>query len=235
MSFAEIRRISGDALWRNNPALVQLLGLCPLLGVSNSAVNALGLGLATIAVLALSNLSVSLLRKQVPETVRLPCFMMIIASLLSCIEFLMQAYTYQLYTILGIFIPIIVTNCAILGRAEGFARRQPPLPALLDGLMTGLGFALPLLILGMMRELVGTGAVFADMHLLFGERASGWKFIPFPDYPGMLVAALPPGAFIFTGLLIAAYRGLDQKIQNAKTPEVILPGAKRVRVTGDIR
>ena len=137
-----------DGLWNSNPALVQLLGLCPLLGVSNSVVNAMGLGLATMAVLVLSNTAVSLVRRQVPDTIRLPTFIAIIAAFTTCIELLMRAYTYELYLVLGIFIPIIVTNCAILGRAEGFARRNGVLLSALDGLAMGAGFAAALLLLG---------------------------------------------------------------------------------------
>ena len=131
-----------DGLWGNNPALVQVLGLCPLLAVTSTVVNAIGLGLATLLVLMGSNLAVSLIRNFVSESVRLPAFVMIIASFVTCAELLMQAFTYELYLILGIFIPLIVTNCAILGRAEAFAVKNPPLPALLDGFMMGLGFLL---------------------------------------------------------------------------------------------
>ena len=146
-----------DGLWTNNPALVQVLGLCPLLAVTSTVVNAIGLGLATLMVLMGSNLAVSLIRNFVSESVRLPAFVIIIASFVTCAELLMQAYTYELYQILGIFIPLIVTNCAILGRADAFASKNPPLPALLDGVMMGIGFLVVLIALGAMRELVGHG------------------------------------------------------------------------------
>ena len=225
-----------DALWNNNPALVQLLGLCPLLGVSNSVVNALGLGIATMAVLTLSNITVSLIRHQVPDTVRLPAFVVIIAAFTTCIELLMQAFAYQLYLVLGIFIPIIVTNCAILGRAESFARRNGVMLSAVDGLATGLGFCLVLVALGVLRELCGTGALFADMQLLFGAAASDWKLVLVSDYPGVLVAILPPGAFIFTGLLIAAHSIIDRQIKQwqANRAPKLAAGSKRVRVTGSV-
>lgn len=229
-------RVITDALWHNNPALVQLLGLCPLLGVSNSVVNATGLGLATIAVLTLSSFSVSLIRNHIADTVRLPAFMMVIAAFTTCIELLMQAYTFELYTLLGIFIPIIVTNCAILGRAEGFARRNGVWIATVDGAATGVGFTLVLVTLGAMREILGSGALFADMQLLFGANASTWKIVLFENYHPMLVAILPPGAFICAGLLIAVHTHINDRIAAYKrmhAPEVVA-GSKRVRVTGNI-
>ncbi|MBX9755830.1 MAG: electron transport complex subunit E, partial [Pseudomonadaceae bacterium] len=154
---ASYREIAINGLWRNNPGLVQLLGLCPLLGVSNSMVNALGMGIATALVLAFSNAAVALIRNQVSDAVRLPVFVMIIAALTTCIELLMQAFTYQLYQILGIFIPLITTNCIILGRAEAFAAKNSVAKASFDGLMMGAGFGLVLLALGTLRELLGTG------------------------------------------------------------------------------
>ena len=165
---ASYRDIAKNGLWHNNPGLVQLLGLCPLLGVSNSVVNALGMGLATALVLACSNAAVSLIRNVVSDAVRLPIFVMIIAALTTCIELLMQAFTYELYQILGIFIPLITTNCIILGRAEAFAAKNPVLPASFDGLMMGTGFGLVMVAIGAVRELLGSGALFANMQLLFG-------------------------------------------------------------------
>src|SRR5690606_32458882 len=189
---------------------VQLLGLCPLLGVSNSAVNALGLALATCVVLTCSNLAVSLARGVVKSAVRLPVFVMIIAALTTCIELLMQAFTYELYQILGIFIPLITTNCVILGRADGFAAKHDPARAAFDGLMMSLGFGLVLVLLGALRELLGSGTLFANMHLLFGPMASDWTFSLPSNYPGFLLAILPPGAFIVMGLLIALKNRSDE-------------------------
>ena len=167
-NYAEITR---NGLWDNNPALVQLLGLCPLLGVSNSVVNSIGLGLATIFVLVASNAFVSIIKNVTPAAIRLPTFVMIIAAAVTCIELLMQAYTYELYEILGIFLPLITTNCLILGRADGFASKNTVSASIYDGLMMGIGFALALCLLGAMRELIGTGALFANMDLLFGAVA----------------------------------------------------------------
>jgi electron transport complex protein RnfE len=236
MATTTTKKIIRDGLWTNNPALVQVLGLCPLLAVTSTFVNALGLGLATLMVLMGSNLAVSLIRNFVSESVRLPAFVMIIASFVTCAELLMQAYTYELYQILGIFIPLIVTNCAILGRADAFASRNAPGPALLDGAMMGLGFLLVLIVLGSMRELIGQGTLFADMHLLLGPMAADWVIRPFEHYPNMLFMVLPPGAFVGLGLLIALKNGIDNHLaQRQKVAEPPIPtGNKRVRVTGTI-
>ena len=236
MSTPSYRELTLNGLWKNNPALVQLLGLCPLLGVSNSSVNALGLGLATALVLTCSNLGVSLVRGVVNTAVRLPAFVMIIAALTTCIELLMQAYTYELFQILGIFIPLITTNCVILGRADGFAAKQKPLVASYDGFVMGMGFALVLLVLGSLRELFGTGTLFANMHLLFGPVAADWQITVFSDYKGFLLAILPPGAFIVLGLLIALKNRIDEHLaERAKTQQQDVPAqSRRVRVTGVI-
>lgn len=231
-SSAEIIR---DGLWTNNPALVQVLGLCPLLAVTSTVVNAIGLGLATMLVLMGSNLAVSLIRNFVSESVRLPAFVMIIASFVTCAELLMQAFTYELYLILGIFIPLIVTNCAILGRAEAFAVKNPPLPALLDGFMMGLGFLFVLIALGAIRELVGQGTLLTDMDLLLGPIASDWAIRPLENYPNVLFMVLPPGAFIGLGLLIALKNGIDNHLKTRRA--VVQPveaGSRRVRVTGNV-
>ncbi|VXB73120.1 MULTISPECIES: electron transport complex subunit E [unclassified Pseudomonas] len=230
------REISLNGLWKNNPALVQLLGLCPLLGVSNSTVNALGLALASAVVLVCSNTAVSLVRGVVNTAVRLPAFVMIIAALTTCIELLMQAFTYELYQILGIFIPLITTNCVILGRADGFAAKHDPARAAYDGLMMGLGFGLVLVLIGAVRELLGTGALLANMHLLFGPIAADWKLTLVQDYRGFLLAILPPGAFIVLGLLIAGKNRIDQiAAERAKAVAPEAPAqSRRVRVTGVI-
>ncbi|KPQ01160.1 electron transport complex subunit E [Marinobacter sp. HL-58] len=224
-----------EGLWTNNPALVQVLGLCPLLAVTSTVVNAIGLGLATLMVLIGSNLAVSLIRNFVSDSVRLPAFVMIIASFVTCAELLMQAYTYELYQILGIFIPLIVTNCAILGRADAFASRNPPLPALLDGAMMGIGFLAVLIVLGAMRELIGQGTLFVDMDLLLGPMAADWSIRPLEQYPDVLFMVLPPGAFIGLGLLIALKNGIDNHIKaRRKATEPVVAGSKRVRVTGHV-
>lgn len=229
------QEITADGLWNNNPALVQLLGLCPLLAVTGSVVNALGLGIATILVLVGSNLSVSMIRNFVPEQVRLPAFVMIIASFVTCAELLMQAFTYELYLILGIFIPLIVTNCVILGRADAFASKNPILPAVTDGFMMGIGFTVVLVLLGGMRELIGQGTLFENMQLLFGPMAANWKIIVFEDY-SFLFAILPPGAFVGMGLLIALKNIVDghlkARAERNKVDEPKPTVDRRVRVTG---
>lgn len=237
MATKSFREITTDGLWHNNPALVQLLGLCPLLAVTGTVVNALGLGLATTLVLVGSNLSVSLIRNYVPDNIRLPAFVMIIASFVTCVELLSQAFTYDLYLSLGIFIPLIVTNCAILGRAEAFARKNPFLPAITDGLMMGAGFTAVLIVLGAMREIIGQATIFADMDLLLGPAAADWKIVLVDDYRGFLFAILPPGAFIGMGLLIALKNVIDNRAKAYQESKKEKPtvGSKRVRVTGDIK
>ena len=236
MATGNYRDLTINGLWKNNPALVQLLGLCPLLAVTGSVVNALGLGLATCFVLVASNTTVSLIRHITADAVRLPTFVMIIAASVTCIELLMQAFSYGLYEVLGIFLPLITTNCVILGRADGFARKNPVLPALYDGLLMGLGFTLVLLILGALRELVGTGSLFANMDLLFGASAADWKVVVFADSQPFLLAILPPGAFIFTGLLIALKNLIDDHLERraATRAAPVAAGSKRVRVTGNV-
>ena len=229
-------KIALDGLWKNNPALVQLLGLCPLLGVSSSVVNALGLGIATMLVVMGSNVAVSLIRHQVNDAIRLPVFVMIIASFTTCIELLMQAYTYELYRILGIFIPLIVTNCIILGRADAFASRNPVLPAAFDGLMMGTGFAVILVLLGALRELIGQGTLFSGMDLLLGPIAADWTMTVIANYKPFLFAILPPGAFVFMGFLIAIKNSIDRRLEERRKNLApgIPKGSKRVRVTGNV-
>ena len=206
------RKILFDGLWHNNQALVALLGLCPLLAVSNTLINGLGLGLATTAVLALSNVSVSIIRNWVRPEIRLPVFVLIIASFVTTVELVMNAYFHGLYKVLGIFIPLIVTNCTIIGRAEAFASRHPVPQALLDGLAIGVGFTLALVVLGGSRELIGQGTLFDGAHLMFGETARDWRWSIGDDYPGVLIAILPPGAFIGLGMLIAIKNVIDRRI-----------------------
>ena len=229
--------ITKNGLWSNNPALVQLLGLCPLLAVSGSVVNATGLGLATLVVLTCSNIAVSLIRNVVSDAVKLPAFVMIIAAFTTCTELLMQAFTYELYQILGIFIPLIVTNCSILGRADAFASKNKILPSAVDGFMMGLGFMLVLIAIGAIREILGSGTLFSNMHLLLGDTAKTWEVNIFgTEYKGFLVAVLPPGAFFVAGLLIAAKNIIDAQIKRRQEALKAKPikGAKRVRTTGQI-
>ena len=225
-----------QGLWQNNPALVQLLGLCPLLAVSNNVVNALGMGFATLWVLTGSNLAIAAIARFVPASVRLPCFVMVIAAFTTSAELLLQAFSYPLYAVLGIFIPLIVTNCVILARAESFASKAPLHLAALDGFAMGAGFSLVIVALGAIRELLGTGGLFADMHLLFGEGAKALYLPMFSQaYPGFLLAILPPGAFLVMGLLIAGKKYFDQRAAARQVQIIKIPdGSKRVRTTGII-
>ena len=191
---------TGAAL-RHNPAWVQLLGLCPLLAVSNSLVNAFGLALASGFVMLGSGLTVSLLRAFIPHAARLPCFVLVIATFTTLSVLLLEAWAFDLYLRVALFIQIIVSNCMILGRIEAFASRQPPGRAALDALGTACGFAMALVVLGGVRELLGNGTLFAGMTQLFGPGAAGWTIELLPN-GGLLVALLPPGAFLVAGLLL---------------------------------
>lgn len=237
MNPVNYKEISVNGLWTNNPALVQLLGLCPLLAVTGSVVNALGLGLATMLVLVGSNVAVSLIRSAVSDAVRLPAFVMIIAAFTTCTELLMQAFTFELYQILGIFIPLIVTNCAILGRADAFASKNKIMPSAIDGLMMATGFLGVLLAIGAIREVIGSGTLLANMHLLLGEDTRDWQISVFGEqYKGFLVAVLPPGAFLVAGLLIALKNIIDARLETRRRAQQgkVLKGSKRVRTTGQI-
>ena len=221
--------IAKQGLWKNNPALVQILGLCPTLAVTTSATNALGLGIATTAVLMMSNLAISLVRSWVPNEIRIPVYVMIIAALVTCVQLLMNAYLFELYQALGIFIALIVTNCIIIGRAEAFANRNPPLLALFDGLMMGLGFTLILLLLGSVREILGQGTLFAGADQLLGPWAATLKIVLFQADAGFLLAILPPGAFLALGFIIAIKNLIDASLSRRKA--VLKPQVERARMT----
>lgn len=231
----DFAKIASEGLWTKNPITVQMLGLCPMLAVSGTVVNALGMGIATIIVLMVSNGVVSLARSRVPDEIRLPVFVMIIASATTAIEFVMQAYTFELYEILGIFIALITTNCNVLARADAFASKNPLLPSLVDGFMMGAGFAAVLVLLGAMRELLGQGTLFAGMDLLFGPVAKDWTLhVAGSDYRGFLFAMLPPGAFVGLGLLVALKNVIDNSVkERAKARATEQPRvSRRVRTTG---
>ncbi|MGB5446960.1 MAG: electron transport complex subunit E [Psychromonas sp.] len=202
-----------QGLWKNNPGIVQLLGLCPLLAVSNTVTNALGLGLATVFVLIASNSLISLIRHHVPQAIRIPIFVMIIASLVSCIQLLMNAFTYELYLSLGIFIPLIVTNCIIIGRAEAFASKNTVKHSAFDGLMMGLGFTTVLLLLGATREILAQGTIFSGIETLLGDWAKVFTTTLYHTDSSFLLAALPPGAFMVMGLIIAIKNVIDRRIE----------------------
>lgn len=215
--------IINNGMWKNNPGLVQLLGLCPLLAVTSTVVNALGLGLATILVLVISNVTVSLIRNFVRPEIRIPVFVMIIAVAVTITQLIMQAYFYELYLIIGLFIALITTNCVIIARAEAYASRHNVRDAFFDGLFMGLGFTAVLLVLGAMREIIGFGTLFQQFELMFGAGAEWMKITVFEDYPGFLLAILPPGAFIGLGLLIALKNIIDQKRSAARPVAVTQP------------
>jgi Na+-translocating ferredoxin:NAD+ oxidoreductase subunit E len=222
------KHIAWQGLWHNNPGLVQLLGLCPLLAVTGTVINGLGLGIASTLILMGSNLLVSSFRQVIPQEIRIPVFVLIIASMVTCLELLMQAYYYELYKVLGIFIPLIVTNCIIIGRAEAFAVKHEPLKALWDGFSMGLGLTLALVCLGGLRELIGHGTLLAQADLLFGLNAKTWVIHVWQDYRGFLLAILPPGAFIGLGLLIALKNFIARRFQ-ARQP--VVDGELAVLVT----
>lgn len=205
------RQIISNGIWQQNTGLVVLLGLCPLLAVSATVVNAIGLGLATTLTLVFSNLAVSLSRHVLRPEIRIPAYVLIIASVVTVIQLLMQAWFHDLYRVLGIFIPLIVTNCAIIGRAEAFASRNAPVPSAVDGLATGLGFLLALVALGALREIAGHGTLMRQASLMFGDWGESMQLTLVPGHPGFLLALLPPGAFIALGLLIAGRNWLDSQ------------------------
>jgi len=208
------KELTWQGLWKNNPGIVQLLGLCPLLAVTNTVTNALGLAIATMFVLIASNTLVSMIRHHVPQAIRIPIFVMIIASLVTSVQLLMNAFTYELYLSLGIFIPLIVTNCIIIGRAEAFASKNSVKLAAFDGLMMGLGFSGVLLMLGAVREVLAQGTLFDGIEIMLGDWASVLTMTVYQTDTSFLLAALPPGAFIIMGLIIALKNSIDIRLEN---------------------
>ncbi len=213
-----IKTIIRDGLWDNNPALFQLLGLCPMLAVSNTAINALGMGLATTLTLIATNLIVSLIRHWIRPEIRIPVFVLIIAAVVTAIELFMNAFFHQLYLILGVFIPLITTNCIIIARAESFASKNNAIHSTLDGLFMGLGFTAVLLVLGTMREIIGFGTFLQQAELMFGS-GSEWLTVTLYD-GGFLFAVFAPGAFIGLGLLVALKNAID-KFQKARVSKSV--------------
>lgn len=205
MTMSEIRTLFDNGISKQNAGLVQLLGLCPLLAISNTLVNALSLGLATMLVMAASSGAVSAVRNFVPHEIRIPVFVLIIAALVTVIDLAMNAFVHPLYLVLGIFIPLITTNCIVLARADAFASKNRPLHSVVDAVAMGLGLTLVLVVLGAIREFAGQGTLFSGIELVFGESAKHLVLHVLPDYQGFLLAILPPGAFLALGLLIAAH------------------------------
>ena len=213
MTIQEFRGIFYNGLWKQNAGVVQLLGLCPLLAISSSVVNALSLGLATTLVMTLSGSAVAAIREFISNEARIPIYVLLIAVLVTVVQLLMNAYLYALYLVLGIFIPLIVTNCIILARAESFASKNGVLASALDGIAMGLGLTAVLVVLGGIREIFGHGTLLSGIDLVFGGAAKPLIITVIPDYHGFLLAVLPPGAFITLGLLIAMKNWLNLRAE----------------------
>ncbi|MDO8346672.1 MAG: electron transport complex subunit E [Rugosibacter sp.] len=201
--------IAHNGIWKQNTLLAQLLGLCPLLAVSTTLVNAVSLGLATILVMLLSNLAISALRSLIPYEIRIPVFVLIIAALVTVVDLAFNAYLHDLYLVLGIFIPLIVTNCIVLARVEAFAAKNGLLDSMLDGVAMGAGFLWVIGLIGGLREIIGQGTLFSGIEMI-APTAHALQILP-ADYPGFLVMILPPGAFFTLALLIAGRNWLEAR------------------------
>ena len=201
--------IMRDGLWDNNGVLCMLLGMCPTMAMTATATNGLGMGLATAVVMAASNLLVSLFRSHITQEVRIPVYILIIAAMVTLVDLSMNAWMHELYKVLGLFIPLIVSNCLPLARLEAFAAKEPVLPSLLDGIFMGLGFALALTAIGAVREIIGSGTLFADASLLLGPAFKAIELRILPANMGVLMMILPPGGFLVTGLLVVVKRLFD--------------------------
>lgn len=208
----EFQKITRDGLWDNNVIFSQSIGLCPLLAVTGTATNGLGMGLATVAVMVVCNLLISYVRALIPPEIRIPIFVVLIAMVVTFVDMVMNAWLHEMHKVLGLFIPLIVTNCAILGRAEAFASRRPMAEATMDGLMMGLGFTLALVILGAAREILGVGTLFSSASLLMGESFSWMETVLIPEYRGFLLMALPPGGFLMLGFILAGKKMIDRRL-----------------------
>jgi len=213
MTTQEFKDILYNGVWKQNTGLVQLLGMCPILAVSSSVVNGVSLGLATATVMALSGAAIAPIRDFVPNEARIPVFILIIAVLVTVIQFTMNAYMYSLFVVLGIFIPLIVTNCIVLARIEAFAAKNPTLQSALDGFAMGLGLTAVLAVLGAIREILGHGTLLSGIDLVFGDAAKSMVITVVPNYHGFLLAILPPGAFITLGMLIAGKNWLNLRAE----------------------
>jgi len=223
---SQYRQIFGDGMWNNNVAMGQMLALCPLLAVTTSATNGLGMGLASVAVLVLTNVIISSLRGIITPQVRIPVLIVLIATVVTLVDMLINAWMHPLYKVLGLFIALIVTNCAIFGRAESFALRNGVRLAAADALSMGLGFTWVLVAVGGMREILGSGTLFANASLLLGEGFAWLEVTVIPDYSGILLSVLPPGAFMALGLLIAIKRLVDRRLQARKPrSDLVMPTA----------
>jgi len=212
---AQYKTIVRDGLWDNNGVLAMLLGMCPSMAMTTSATNGLGMGLATAAVMAASSLLVSGFRSRITQEVRIPVYILIVAAMVTLVDLCMNAWMHELYKVLGLFIPLIVSNCLPLARLEAFAAKEPVLPSLMDGLFMGIGFTLALTAIGAVREIAGSGTLFADASLLLGPAFKFMEMRLLPSDTGVLMMVLPPGGFLVTGLLVVCKRMLDVRAGKA--------------------
>jgi len=213
----QYRHIFTEGLWGNNVAFVQILALCPLMAVTTTATNGLGMGLATTGVLLASNMLIASCRNLITPEVRIPVFVLLIASLVTLADMAINAWLHELYKVLGLFIPLIVVNCSVLGRAEAFASKQPVLASAVDGLAMGLGYTLALMIMGGCREILGSATLFAHASLLLGDSFAFLETTLIPQYKGFLLMLLPPGGFLVLGFLLAGKRAMERRAQQRKT------------------
>ncbi|EOI3465826.1 electron transport complex subunit E [Cronobacter dublinensis] len=218
----DVKSILVNGLWKNNSALVQLLGMCPLLAVTSTATNALGLGLATTLVLTLTNASISAFRRWMPGEIRIPIYVMIIAAVVSIVQMLINAYAFGLYQSLGIFIPLIVTNCIVVGRAEAFAAKNGPLLSALDGFAIGMGATGAMFVLGSLREILGNGTLFDGADGLLGSWARVLRIEVFHTDTPFLLAMLPPGAFIGLGMMLAVKYLIDERMKRRAAKPAVM-------------
>ena len=209
--------ITREGLWDNNVVFVKMLALCPTMAVTSTATHGLGMGLATMTVLIISNWLISAVRHWVSPEVRIPVYVVFIATLVTLVDMSLNAWAHELYKVLGLFIALIVVNCAILGRAEAFASKAGMVAAIVDGLMMGLGFTLALVTIGAVREILGSGTLFAEAHLLLGEVFAFLEINLIPEYKGFLLMLLPPGGFLTLGFLLAGKRVLKTRLSTTIT------------------
>ncbi len=206
---AQYKTIIKDGLWENNGVFAMLLGMCPAMAMTGTATNALGMGLATAAVMAASSMLIGMFRNQITQEVRIPVFILIVAAMTTLVDLFMNAWMHELYKVLGMFIPLIVSNCLPLARLEAFAAKNPTMPSLADGAFMGLGFTIALTMIGAVREIVGSGTLFADASLLFGPYFKFMELRLLPEDTGIMMMILPPGGFLVLGLLVVGKRILD--------------------------
>ena len=225
MNLQALRENAWNGLVKQNPGLVQLLGLCPILAISTSMVNAVSLGLATVLVMAVSNLAIASLRNFIPYEIRIPVFILVIAALVTIVDLSFNAYFHELYLVLGIFIPLIVTNCIVLARVEAYAAKNDPISSTVDGIMMGMGLVWVLAVLGGLRELAGNGTLFSGIEMIIPSLSAISVFGD--DYPGFLVAILPPGAFFALGCLIALFNWLNARAaeRQRRQPRPVAPAS----------